>query len=381
MINPGNSKISQKSNTNFVMGYALNHYKFHIYNVPYNHNIAEEGMEMTQNRVRIVDVADALGLSTATVSKVIHGKTEKISDETVKRVQQELERSGYIPNMAGILLARNNSRIIGVVVNDHEKYEGRVLEDGFVMSSLNALSHEVNEKGYFLMIKTTSDIREIPVFASMWNMDGLILIGFCEADYESLRNQMRISFVVYDGYFEKCSKVVNLVIDHYNSGYQAGKYLKELGHKKALCIADNFICMDKERIEGFRKAFEPGETYRWEIPKTERERMCFYEDNYMQLLKSNVTAVFAVSDFYALEFMRFLQGKNIRIPEDIQIIGFDDNMASRESNPSLTTIHQEANLRAKAAIECLEAMRDGAEYKTEIVLPVDLIQRESTRKL
>ena len=108
---------------------------------------------------------------------------EKISDETIKRVQQELERSGYIPNMAGILLARNNSRIIGVVVNDHEKYEGRVLEDGCVMSSLNALSREVNEKGYFLMIKTTADISEIPVFASMWNMDGLILMGFCEADY------------------------------------------------------------------------------------------------------------------------------------------------------------------------------------------------------
>lgn len=216
---------------------------------------------MTQNRVRIVDVADALGLSTATISNVIHGKTEKISDETVKRVQQELERSGYIPNTAGILLARNNSRIIGVVVNDHEKYEARVLEDGFVMSSLNALSHEVNEKGYFLMIKTTSDIREIPVFASMWNMDGLILIGFCEADYESLRNQMRISFVVYDGYFEKSSKVVNLVIHHYDGGYQTGKYLKELGHKKALFLADNFICMDKERIEGFRKAFEQGETF------------------------------------------------------------------------------------------------------------------------
>ena len=43
--------------------------------------------------------------------------------------------------------------------------------------------------------------------------------------------------------------------------------------------------------------------------------------------------------------MKFLQGKNIRIPEDIQIIGFDDSMASKESNPSLTTIHQEANLR------------------------------------
>ena len=54
------------------------------------------------------------------------------------------------------------------------------------------------------------------MFASMWNMEGLILMGFCEADYEKLRNQMRISFVVYDGYFEKCSKVVNLVI-HYHT--------------------------------------------------------------------------------------------------------------------------------------------------------------------
>ena len=102
---------------------------------------------------------------------------------------------------------------------------------------------------------------------------------------------------------------------------------------------------------------------------------------YGELLKSNVTAVFAVSDFYALEFMKLLQEKKIRIPEDIQIIGFDDNLASRGSNPALTTIHQEAPLRAKTAIKCLEAMRDGAECETEIMLPVELIKRESTREL
>ena len=68
--------------------------------------------------------------------------------------------------------------------------------------------------------------------------------------------------------------------------------------------------------------------------------MLFYEENFQELLKNSVTAVFAVSDFYALEFRHFLQGKSIQIPNDIQIIGFDDNMASRESNPALTTIHQ-----------------------------------------
>ena len=88
---------------------------------------------MAEKRITIADVAEAIGVSTATVSNVIHGKTSKISDETVKQVQQKLEEMNYIPNMAGILLAQNNSKIIGVVINDGPKYEGRVLEDGFVI--------------------------------------------------------------------------------------------------------------------------------------------------------------------------------------------------------------------------------------------------------
>lgn len=63
----------------------------------------------------------------------------------------------------------------------------------------------------------------------------------------------------------------------------------------------------------------------------------------------------------------------IRIVDVADTLGLS-SMASKESNPSLTTIHQEANLRAKTAIECLEAMRDGTEYKPQIVLPVDLIK-------
>ena len=206
-------------------------------------------------------------------------------------------------------------------------------------------------------------------------------MGFCEADYEKLRNQMRISFVVYDGYFEKCSKVVNLVIDHFDGGFQAGEYLKQLGHKKALCISDNFICMDKECIEGFGEAFAPGEVVVWLIPKFQKERKLFYEKKFAEFLDNNITAVFAVSDHYALDFMHFLQEKGIKIPDDIQMIGFDDNAASRESRPALTTIRQDPVLRAKSAIECIEAMRDGRNCEEKILLPVELIKRESTREL
>ncbi len=89
-----------------------------------------------QERVRICDIAEELGLSTATVSNVIHGKTNKVSDETVQRVTALLEERRYIPSMAGILLARNSSGIIGVFVNDHPKYAGHTLRDGFLASVL-----------------------------------------------------------------------------------------------------------------------------------------------------------------------------------------------------------------------------------------------------
>lgn len=332
---------------------------------------------MVEQRVRIVDIADALGLSTATVSHVIHGKTQKISDETVKRVQEKIAEMNYIPNMAGILLARNNSRIIGVVMNEDPKYEGRVLEDGFIMASLNALSREVKKAGYFLMIQTTTDWNEIAEFASMWNMDGLILIGFCEADYRNLRDHMRISFVVYDGYFADAPRIVNLVIDHYDGGCQAGSYLKKLGHRKAICITDNVICMDRERIEGFRKAFAPGEATVLVVPKERRERQQFYQQK--REVFAGVTAVFAVSDYYAMDFMHSMQGMGIHVPEDLSVVGFDDTAASRDHMPALTTIHQDAARRAKAAIAALEAMRDGKTVDYKITLPVELVERDSAR--
>ena len=153
-----------------------------------------------EKKIRIIDIADELGVSTATVSNVIHGKTKKISDATVRRVQEKLVERGYIPNMAATLLSQNNSRIVGVVVNNHPKYEGHVLEDPFVSSAVNALSDTLESHGYFFMLKKTNNIMDIVPFASMWNMDGMVIMGFCEDEYRKLRDRIRIPFVVYDGF-------------------------------------------------------------------------------------------------------------------------------------------------------------------------------------
>ena len=328
-------------------------------------------------RVRISDIAEELGLSTATVSNVIHGKTGKVSPETVRRVQETLEKRRYIPSMAGILLAQNDSRIIGVVMNDHEKYQGHLLEDPFIAASLNALAAEIDRRGLFMMVKATRDTASIIRFASMWNLDGMVLIGFCQEDYQLLRDQMHISFVVYDGYLEDPRGICNLTLDNFDGGFQVGRYFRNLGYQKALCIADNNICMDRERWEGFSAGF--GQAYFLQIPMAPEKRLRFYREH-LELLRQ-YSAVFAVSDYYAVDLMQFLQSQGIAVPEQISVAGFDDTPICRQVVPALTSVRQDSALRARLALEKLEAMKAGEESGSTLRLPVTLIKRDSTRSL
>ncbi len=333
---------------------------------------------MEEHRVRIRDIAEELGLSTATVSNVLHGKTKKISDETVKRVQALLEEREYVPSMAGILLAQNASKIIGVVINDHEKYENHTLEDVFIASSLNYLSTEIEKNGLFMMVKKITDIEEIIKFASMWNMDGLVVIGFCNQDYKYLRDHMRIPFVIYDGYCEKPERIFNITIDNFDGGFQMGKLLKENGHKRALCISDNDICVDKERYDGFCAGFGEETPELLIIPMRKAERWQFYQENLIKL--QEVTAIFAVSDYYAIDLMHFLKEHKIAVPEQISIAGFDDIPMCEQVTPTLTSVRQDGALRAKIAIEKLKEMKEHKNMDSTIMLPVTLVERASTKR-
>ncbi len=331
---------------------------------------------MERQRVRISDIAEELGLSTATVSNVIHGKTKKISDETVKRVMALIEERQYLPHMADILLAQNSSKIIGIFINDHEKYEQHTLEDFFISSSLNYLSTEIEKNGQFMMVKKTNCAEEIIKFASMWNMDGIVIIGFCEQDYMYLRNHMRIPFVVYDGLCEMPERILNITIDNYDGGYQVGQHFKELGHKTALCISDNTIGVDGERLNGFVKGFFPGTIDFLTIPMKKNERWQFYHQHMHIFHKAS--AIFAVSDYYAIDIICFLHEQGISVPKDISVAGFDDIPMCQMVYPALTTVKQDGALRAKLAIEKLQDLKEGKTTDTEITLPVSLVIRKST---
>ena len=188
-------------------------------------------------------------------------------DEIIKRVQELVEKRGYIPSMAGILLAQNDSGIIGVVINDHEKYEGHVLEDGFISSSLSALSREID----VAVMETVSFMK---------------------------------------------------------------------------------ISVQRE------------------------ERMKLYREREPELLE--YTAIFAMSDFYAVELIHYLRGKGVFVPEVISVVGFDDSPVCNYSILSLTTVRQDVSLRAKKAINILKSLKKG-EQCGSVKLPVTLVERGSVK--
>lgn len=331
-----------------------------------------------EGKVRIVDIAEELGVSTATVSNVIHGKTGKISDRTVRRVQEKLEERGYIPNMAATLLAQNDSRIIGVIIKDHEKYEGRLLTDPFIASSLNCLSDEIERNGYFMMVKKAKDIMEAVRFASMWNMDGMVILSFCADEYQALRSRVHIPFVVYDGYFENKGRICNLLIDDWDGGRQVGEHLRALGHRRVLCAADNRESMDLRRYEGLCQGLGFQADF-WQIPMRKEERERFYRERLPQLRQ--YSAVFAASDYYAVDLMGFLQRSGVRIPEEVSVAGFDDSSICEQISPSLTSVRQDGAYRARKAIELLRQMRREPDFSGDFLTAVELVVRESTGRL
>lgn len=335
---------------------------------------------MNENRITIKDIAEELGVSTATVSNVIHGKTKKISQQTVAKVQEKIEKSGYLPNMAAVLLAQNTSKIVCIVLSNDKKYENKMIEDPFVSGMLNYLSKELAKNDYFVMLKEESDVHEIVRYASMWNMAGLVLIGFCAMDYEKLRNNMHIPFVVVDSYQKDVHKYSDVGVDNIHGGFLAGEYLIKKGHKKIMFLSDNDEDCDHDRYVGLTNAMKAAnlsfdkKDFKMLSPYKE-DRLKIYEKLYREI--NEYTAAFVASDMYAIEFMNFLLGKGVSIPKDFSIMGFDDIPLASMVNPALTTVSQDLEYRSKVAVELLEELINGESEGRMVLLPVEVVERKS----
>jgi len=172
--------------------------------------------------------------------------------------------------------------------------------------------------------------------------------------------------------------------NNFMGGYNATQHLIKLGHKEIVCVAD---MMDhpsiEERIRGYKKALED-----YGIP-LDKERICqdklyspyqygFFVGEKISMKKIKASAVFAANDSMAIGCMHALQNRNMKIPNDIAIVGCDDIAASSQIIPKLTTIRIPRKQMGEVAVDKVLKLVDNKDEIPEmIILPVELIIRDS----
>ena len=341
--------------------------------------------------ITIKEIAEQLGMSTTTISNVIHGKTGEVSGETTERVRKFLEEVEYVPNISARNLAQNRSKIIGVVLKAWENKYDNIFQDPFVSEMIGGIEKQIRENGYFMMLYISDDIAEILKHVSTWNVDGLIL--FCMLDDDALRVRRKYhkpivcidTYVDHDADGAEEDEFVNIGLDDEQGAYDATRYLIEKGHRKIGILSDNQMGVDLARFRGYRRALkESGIEYSdrnfFHLHREEGDLRAGFEK--MAEKARKFTAVFCCSDLYAVMLMNACFARGIRVPEDLSVVGFDDNLFGKLSRPGLTTIHQNAECKGSLAASILMNMLAGKEPETHrVILRHELVERESVRAL
>ncbi|ADY14544.1 LacI family DNA-binding transcriptional regulator [Sphaerochaeta globosa] len=336
----------------------------------------------------IKEISRKAGVSPTTVANVVYGRTTKVSPAIREKVQAILEAEKYTPNMGAMMLLRNNSKIIGVIMFTEPRHNETVLEDPFSSAILGAMEREIRSNGYYMMLYISSDEEEVVRLSKAWKMDGLVLVWVPGTICRIINSSIDVPLVYIDCFFNDEDHVYhNIGLEDRKGGYEVTKHLLSMGHTNIVFLPCNpiFPGGDSERFSGCKDAFaEQGmvlsDTARVPLPydRTKREKI------YMQLAGKDAgyTALVFSSDYYASEALTYLQEHGFRIPQDISITGFDDNIFSRLVTPRLTTVHQDSSKKGLLAIQMLMRLIQGQDVEpARVTLPIYLQIRDSVRKL
>ena len=330
----------------------------------------------------IKDIAEYVGVSATTVSNVIHGRKNRVSEDTVARIQDAIKELNYVPNMFARSLASSSSRVVAFVNLIPTRADATFSDDTFQMSFLSTLESILRENGYFLMFRRVETTEELRMFLQNWNVDGIFVGGICDRDFAEILSELTIPTIVIDTLAYVKEDTCKVGLDDENGGYLATSHLIDMGHRRIAFTTspmhDGYVM--KGRFTGYKKALaERGVTY--------DSGLIFECDvdlkTTIKLAKtlakiSGLTAVFASTDIMAAGIMTGFHDLGIDVPGDISIVGFDDVALSRMTMPPLTTIRQDMLAKARAAGENMVKMLMGDKAaKRDIILPVELIKRKS----
>ncbi len=343
--------------------------------------VSELAWRRMPNRARpvvtIADVARACGVGTMTVSRVINGK-KHVSAEMVRRVEEAIARLNYQPNEAARTLKGRTSRTIGLIVPS--------LSDPFFSQCAHAVQQVAAEQGYMTMLFACESNRNVEVeeLSQMRsrNIAGILIVPSSEESVEQLRELRRsgMPVVMIDRTIAGID-AGEVMVENLEGAFRATSHLIDHGHRRIQCVGyDREYNSISQRIEGYRKAMQ---TAGLQPQYTLVKRGVPIGPKILALLRSPKppTALFTLNNVTSVTVLNALKREEIRIPQQVALVGFDDfELASLLAVP-LTAVRQPAAELGRHAtrmlIDSLRVGNGGERMLSRIVLPTELILRQS----
>lgn len=326
-------------------------------------------------KVNILDVARKSGLSVVTVSRVLNN-FPTVREKNRQRVLEAMKELDYTPNAAARTLASGKTKVIGLIAT--------TLLDTFLDEVMRGIADELELHGFFLALSVSNERHDNNHhLIQEERVDGLIVLSpVHEAEYITELQKRQIPFVLVDNQME--TAVSSVIVDNDKGGYDAAKYLIELGHTHIAHIrGPQFFRSAKDREQGFLRALaEAGLTPfamdggNFTIKEGYRIMRSWIEQDRLP------TAIFAGDDHLALGAVNALSEAGIRVPDQVSIIGYDDQFFASELKPYLTTIRQPAQQIARQTVAImLNQISNPLAQNMTVKLEPELIIRDSTKSI
>jgi LacI family transcriptional regulator len=333
------------------------------------------------NDVTIYDVAKALGLSPSTVSRALKDHPH-IKRETKKKIIATASEMGYRHNKFASSLRQKHTNTIGVVVPR--------LNSFFMASALAGIEKVTSEHEYGLIISQSQESwrKEISCVSTLFNsrVDGLIVSLAFETknmDHFDILFNKDIPVIFFDRVTD-CHGCMNIVIDNYKAGYEATLHLIQQGCKRIVHIGGNMLRnVYSERFRGFKQALKDNDI---EFD----ENLLFITDMSEQAgievagnlsrMKHRPDGIFASNDTTAVSVIVELEKAGIKIPDEIAVVGFNNEPISQVIQPNLTTVDYPAReIGVIAATSLIGQLKNSQTSNlSTIVLKHNLIIRNSS---
>jgi LacI family transcriptional regulator len=328
-------------------------------------------------RVKMVDVAKAAGVSVATVSKVVNGR-HGISEATFEKVQTAVDALGYETSLGARSLRSHKTNVLGVLVAEFEPFSTELLKG--VSEAIGSTDYELLAFSGGHRGKAVGwERRSLGRLAGSL-IDGAIIVTPTVVDAGS-----GIPVVAVDPHTGPVD-VPTVDSDNLAGAILATTHLLELGHRRIALVAGRpDLESARLREQGFREAMATaGVPVDESLVVVGGYRPDTTEGPVRHLLgrADPPTAVFATNDLSAIRTMELAAELGLRVPEDLSVIGFDNVPESAMANPPLTTINQPLRQMGATALEILVRMLEGREPEaTHVRLPTSMVERASCRRI